>query len=69
MLILENGETKILVNKCQTADDTLYYNLSDVYRDIGYALVHGQYYEGSTYFLVNLRTVRKNDKWILVEKQ
>ncbi len=58
---LYNGQTTKLVDDSKTADGTLHYNLSEVYRDIGYALVHGQYYEGSTYLLVNLGTGQVED--------
>lgn len=58
--LLTGGTTKF-ITKDTTSIDTIGYNLVEVYPDIGYALVHEQYWEGGTYDLVNLQTGQIED--------
>ena len=48
---LTNGKTKTLTDIENEQEGIIIYNLTDVLKDIGYALVHGQYYEGDTNYL------------------
>jgi len=65
---LITGRTTKFSDKDTNTNEMVNYNLVEVYRDIGYALVHEQYWEGGTYDLVNLQTgqIEEINGWPLV---
>jgi hypothetical protein len=53
---LNTGGITKLSDKDTNPNEMVGYSLVEVYREIGYALVHAQYWEGGTYELINLQT-------------
>lgn len=53
---LTTGAQSKFNDKNTSPNEMVGYNLVEVYPDIGYALIHEQYWEGGTYEIVNLQT-------------
>jgi hypothetical protein len=58
---IASGVTTTFLDVNAESVQTNKYSLVDVLKDIGYALVHVQYWEGQTYYLVNLQTGQIED--------
>jgi hypothetical protein len=55
-ITLTTGAQTKFNDKNTSPNEMVGYNLVEVYPDIGYALIHEQYWEGGTYDLVNLQS-------------
>ena len=61
LTIMVSGNTTTLIDKSAENIQLKKYSLVNVYKDIGYGLVHVQYWESHTYYLVNLQTGQIED--------